>query len=302
MRVPILSFLFIFSILKVDAQALPQHVEFQELGLRFDIPNGWTGQISGDYVVLGHNTVPGIMVLFENNSPDANSLKTLAEQGIYTDVAALSSLGTFNVVATNRVEGMYQGLFDGTNAKGFAIGLINGLGKGLSILIVTEANKFTESHKVEAKKLANSVTFFQGRESSNTKTWKNKIVGKQLKYMNTSSSSDYTGGYAGVSAKITIDLCANGTFAYYSNTNSSFSSGNSNANAGSINAQSGFGYTNASDDAEGNYTIGSVGNNAYLTLNFKSGKVVEYDLSVSDQNETYLDNNRYMVLTSERCY
>jgi len=291
--------LVFLNISLLKAQVLPQHVEFEELGLSFDIPNGWTGQIDGEYVILGHNSVPGIMVIFENNSPDANSLKSLAEQGIYTEAASLSADGNFTITASNRVEGMYKGFFNGSNVKSFAIGLINGLGKGMSIVILTETNKFSEAHKVEASKLANSVKFFQARESANTIAWKKKIVGMQLKYMYTNSSSDYTGGYSGVSSTITIDLCNNGTFAYYSNSNSSFSAGGISGEPGSL---SGFGYTNATDDTEGNYSIGSVGNNAYLTLNFKSGKVVEYDLSVSDQNETYLDDTRYFVIDSERCY
>ena len=56
---------------QINGQALPRHVEYQELGLSFNIPNGWTGQANGEYVILGHNSITGMMILFENNSTSA---------------------------------------------------------------------------------------------------------------------------------------------------------------------------------------------------------------------------------------
>ncbi|WP_020527742.1 hypothetical protein [Flexithrix dorotheae] len=294
--------LVVFINLHLTGQSLPQHVDFQELGFSFDIPDGWTGQIDGDYVLLGHHTIPGIMILFQNDSKDAASLKRRAMQGIYEEGVSLSSEGDFNLIGENRVEGIYTGNFHGTNARCFAIGLINGLGSGLSIILVTEPDKFNDRHIQEAKKLAESVKFYQVKESEITLQWKNKIVGKQLKYMYTNSSNDYTGGYSGVSEITTIDLCPNGNFSYYSNTHSSFSSGNSNAEAGSVNAQSGFGYGNSNTNNQGTYQITSGQNITYLILNFSNGNTLEYQLSQSDDGKTYLDETRYFIIESENCY
>ena len=53
-RLLLLTLLFFFQ-LKSNAQ---QQVSLEDFGLSFTLPAGWTGDIQGDYIVLGHTSIP----------------------------------------------------------------------------------------------------------------------------------------------------------------------------------------------------------------------------------------------------
>ena len=94
---------------------------------------------------------------------------------------------------------MYTGTFNGQQVKGHALGLINGLGKGMNILILTATTEFSEVHKKEADKLASSVEFYKAKDSEATTFWKQKLMGNQLYFGLTRGDG---------SEKRTIDLCS----------------------------------------------------------------------------------------------
>ncbi len=158
----------------------------------------------------------------------------------------------------------------------------------MNILILTTKESFSDKHISEAKKLASSVEFFQSSDTQATSDWKNDIVNTQLKYMYTNTSTDYSGGLSGTSDEVVIKLYSNGSFYYYSNSNSSFS------------AQSGFGYVDATKSNEGNYEIYSIGNDTYLELTFTDGKIYEYTLTKSSEGGTLLNGSRYFVVDIDR--
>lgn len=285
------------------AQQLPTHNEFQELGLSFDLPTGWQGQLSEEAIFLGHNSIPGLMILTENQSTSASQLKYLAMQGLVDQGIQLTPVDEFKLIGNNRVEGFYQGYYNGSEVKCYVIGLINGLGKGMNIIIMTETHKFSQQHQHAANKLAASVKFFQSSDSAVTTNWKNGLIGKRLKYLSSSSSENIygqSGNYNNASTTVIIDLCANASFSYYSNSHSSFDTGDSNYAGG-------FGYADSTKNGAGQYKISSVAGQSYLTLNFNNSKdfvgdkVYEYQLSY-ESDRVYLDNTRYFVLDSDSCY
>ncbi|MCF6289190.1 MAG: hypothetical protein L3J53_08165 [Proteobacteria bacterium] len=288
--IKLMTLLFGFYAVTLAAQQLPSHVEFKELGLSFDIPSGWQGQLTEETVLLGHNSIPGLMILTENQAKNAMQLKHLAMQGVVEGGIKLTPTDEFQLLGKNRVEGFYQGYFNGSEVKVFAIGLINGLGSGMNIIIITETDKFTNQHKVEANKLATSVKFFKSVDSATTTNWKQKISGNQLKYMHTSGSNDYDGGYTGVSDKVYIELCTNSSFYYYS------------SSQGSYEGSGGFGSAGNSNNNAGTYKISAHADQPYLTLNFANGEIYEYALSSNEQGNTFLDDRRYFVTDLESCY
>jgi len=264
----------------MDAQQLSKHVELKELGLSFDIPEGWQGQVEGDYILLGHKTIPGLMVLSSNTTTSITVLKQQAEEGVVDEVVQLNADGDFLIKNNQRIEGGYKGTFNGQRVKGYAIGLINGLGKGMNILILTETSVFTEAHKKEADKLANSIVFYKAEDSQATTFWKQKLMGKQLYFGLTRGDG---------SEKRTIDLCSEGSFSYYGNSHIAFDE------------SYGYGAAGNNQNDSGTYYIYSLGNASVLELTFTSGHVVEYDLSTNEAGNTFLDNTRYHVQNSDRC-
>ena len=115
----------LFNIDSTHAQQLQKHNEFQELGLSFDLPQGWNGQLYDDKIILGHSTIPGMIMLTENPIQNATELKTLAMEGFTDDGIIFKPASEFILVSQKRVEGYYQGLFNGTEVKVFVLSLIH---------------------------------------------------------------------------------------------------------------------------------------------------------------------------------
>ena len=134
------------------------------------------------------------MILIQNSSSSANELKSLAMQGIYDEGVRLKPTSEFSIVGNNKIEGFYEGNFNGSNVNCFAIGLINSKGSGFSILVLTTLQAFTDTHISGVKKLGSSVEFFESSDIQMTLKWKQQIVNTQLKYMSTYTSTDYSGG------------------------------------------------------------------------------------------------------------
>ncbi len=275
------------------AQQLPAHVELQELGLSFDIPSGWVGQMSEDAIIMGHHHMPGMMIVFENPSRNSEEMIQAAKQGIQEPGIQLLPAGQIKKVNQMRIEGRFQGSFQNNQVTAFAIGMIDGMGKGLSVFIITAQNQFSDQHVQAVQQLANSVQFFQAQDSPTTLKWKQHLMGNQLIYMNTQGGSDYSGGYSGTSTTHTIDLCHNGQFSQYNNSHASFSHGESVAG--------GMGHVNSNGNQQGTYEIYTLAGESVLALEFSNGSSTEYDLSVSAENHTMLDDTRYFVRASEMC-
>ena len=272
------------------AQQLPAHVEFQELGISFDVPPGWTAYVEEEAVLMGHGSIPGLIIMTENSATSIGQLKQLAVQGIADQGIQLNPSGEFKVVDNNRSEGFYQGVINGEAVKAYALALIDLQGKGVNIISLTTSSQFTLQNQQEANKLAASVKFYQAVDSAATVAWKQKIAGRQLKYMRTSGSTDYDGGYTGSSDRTTIGLCADNTFYFSSSSQANFDS--------SI----GSGYAANQDSNQGNYEIYSVGNQSYLSLNFANGNSREFELSTNQQGNTFLDGSRYFAADLASCY
>ncbi|MDB4293583.1 hypothetical protein N9954_09270 [Maribacter sp.] len=272
---------------------LPKHVALEELGLNFEIPDGWSGGIQDDYILLGHQTIPGMIILLQHHSKTAKELKSLAAQGISEDGVTLSPSSEFEIANDTRVEGYYEGLYNGTPIKAFAVGLINAFGSGLSLLIFTETNKFTSVHEQEANKLLKTVHFSAPKAENNDQVqfWQDRLRGKKLHYMYTKSSSDYGGGSTGYNERKIVNLCENGRFNYYSNAHAAIDTG---TNAG--------GFSNAKENSEGNYIIYGAQSTVLLDLAFDNGETYTVELTTDNARvKTFVDGTRYFIDGEAEC-
>lgn len=291
-KISVLLFLLTLIYTTMEAQ-LPKHVELSELGLSFDIPDGWSGGVQGEYILLGHETIPGMMLLFQNHSKTAQELQRLAMQGIIEEGVALSPSGEFAIVNNLRVQGYYEGQYDGANVKAFAVGLIKESGSGLSLLMVTALDKFTIIHEQEANKLIKTVRFSEPTVENNAQVqfWKDRLMGKMLKYTFNRSSNDYNGGYTAYNERKTVSFCANGRFNYYSSENASIDTG---TNAGLFN--------NSKRGNEGSYEIYAAQNSVWLDLTFDTAEVYTFELTTDDSGlKTFIDGSRYLLSGDADC-
>lgn len=262
----------------MDAQVNSQQVDVKELGVSFKIPPGWTAEVDGDYMFLKHHTIAGLLVIFESRSQSITELIHLANGGIIEEGVQLNSLYDFKEIGKNTVDGHYEGIFLGTIVKVYATSKINGYGSGVSVLSVSERKDFNNGIKEEAQKIVASVVFNKMEDSEQTAYWKNRLIGRRLKYYNTQSDTDFRGNMTiGISDKEILELFNDSSFYYNENNQSSVYSETIRSN----------------NNSSGSYRIVTLENATYLQL-FHNGNTKEFTLTVNSKNNILLNGRRFL--------
>ena len=140
MRIILLSILCSASVL-LSAQQTGV-VQYKELGVQFSIPNGWVGQESEAGFVMGHQSIPGLVLITSHNYTMEQLIQE-AHKGIADQQGTrLQLTGQLKNWSTRAVGGEFQGTLEWQPAKAYIIGMANDLGMGISIMIMTTTEHF----------------------------------------------------------------------------------------------------------------------------------------------------------------
>ncbi|MEM6377475.1 MAG: hypothetical protein AAF705_04625 [Bacteroidota bacterium] len=261
-------------------------VDYKTLGVSFTIPQGYVGQEVNGVYLIGHNTIPGVMLVTTGDAQTIDQIKQEARLGIVDQQGTNLQLNSdFETINSKAIGAEFAGTAEYQAAKAYVVGLLNPYGQGMTIAYMTLENMYTPEHKAAAIKLAKSVQFRKPEYGPIVKEWKEKLNGVRLTYMSSYTSIDYSnpnftsgGGY---SSKTVIDLCPQGYFTF---------NGSSNFNVDTPGVTAG---SNGSNKGAGNWkVIGNIEGQAVLQLNFNDGNINEYVLTM-DGNKTMLNGSRY---------
>lgn len=267
-------------------------VEYRYLGLRFMIPKGWVGrEVSAGYLINSH-TEPGFAFIKTFSAKTLEEIQGLARQGIQdesgTNLVLTSALEQLNDQSAG---GEFEGLFEGTPAKAYIIGLINAQGPGVLIFSGAAARDYGPAHKQVALRLAESMQFFPEETPPLVLQWQQKLQNARLTYMDSYYRNDGgvdlggmtygTGG--GFSTKIEIHLCEQGFFKYKRN-------GHTTVDAGGA-----FGHTAGDNQRSGTWEVApNAQGEAVLNLHFNNGDDKTYLLEYQDHH-AWLNGVRYFL-------
>lgn len=286
-EITVLIYTIVFGVVQAQQTGT---VDYKYLGVKFTIPDGWAGQEIEEGFVMGSNTIPGFMFLTTHEQKTLESIKQETKAGLLDNNGTnLSIQGEFQNIGNNGVGARFNGTFEGQAISAYIIGILNPHGPGVTIISGTTPEKFSDTYINLAKQFAASINFYQPEKSPVLDRWKEKFNNARLTYMDSYySSGTSNGGYStggGYSSKTEIDLCAKGYFNFGSNSDMSFDTGG------------GFGSSNSNDAGQGSWEIVQSNNgNAVLRLNYRNGKVSEYELTYNEKdNKTYLNGYRYYV-------
>jgi hypothetical protein len=287
LKYPVLFLLLILNFHSLTAQ-ISGHVSYEKFGLEFDIPEGWIAQESEGMLVMGHNTIPGL-IMMTTHSFNINELKSEARKGIVEENGTQLFLsGEVVDLSANAIGGNFAGTIEGMPAKAYIIGMENPTGgRGVSIMTATSNDYYNQSYESLAKSIFRSLSFKKVDRSAELNEWKSYLKNSRLTYMKSSYSSSYgdNSSYGGYSSERIIHLCADGHFKYGSS---------SDVSVGSSGA-SGFSSSNNSGTGRWEIEIGASGD-PVLSLKFNNGEEYIYDLQFSEQ-ELYLNGDRYFHTT-----
>lgn len=255
-------------------------IKYPTLGISFTIPQGWLGQEIETGFIMGSNITPGFIIMSTHNHKDLTSIKTESLLGI-TDNQGTSMKLTGNIekLQQNTIGASYTGLIAGESAKAYIIGMFNPYGLGITIMIATNTKNYTNKHIDIGLQLAKSVHFYKPETASTSySSTENSKWSETLKNCRLTHIESYNTNGGGYGRKIKIDLCAQGYFNH-----SSYSSMNlDNVGMGS----------NKKGTGSWNVYINSDQQNI-LQLNFYNGEVYEFELTTNQEDETYLNGDRY---------
>ena len=280
----LLLFMFPFSLI---SQINPNGIPISFNG------NGW--KLIGDNFgtsVLGHETIPGAILIIEHGFSDIQPLKSQLESGYQEDGFELYPNGTAQN-NDNMLSISLNGYVDGSAVKSEALGLLtnNKSCKGFILLSLTDEYSDNSTHKSHMVNIAKSIRI---KPLSNDPSWSQKLNGQELIYRDsysTNSSSSDGSFYVGASSSSTekYAFCNDGSF-YYSN--SSYTS----ASGSGLDAQT----NNANDSDGGTWNVLNMGGSVVIKLIYTDGTVIYSPIS-RDNGYYYFGEQKYTKGPSSYC-
>ncbi len=185
-------------------------------GFTFSPPEGWTHQQAEGVMLLGHNTIPGLIVVMPHNAKMQQELETEMRKGIQEEGVYLMLSGALNQLSGNSIIGDYSGTWDGSQVRAKGIGTLSPYGGGAFIIAVSTPDQLGKGIIAAAKTIEQNMYYakvdvsglmqqFSGKWTSfttNTTTW-------MYLYPNGIYSEQYESSYAGNFANDVGDITGN---------------------------------------------------------------------------------------------
>lgn len=256
-------------------------------GVSFIIPRDWRGGMPPDqavFILASHNK-PGIgMVIMQTGMNQDNLIKFLSERQDLGDNIVLKPEGSPKIT-DSRIQMNYTHVF----YTGKAFGIL-GPHQNSVTFFFTGPTSEKEYYQTLLDKLIASVNFSKPETGNLIEEWKKLLSGMMLKKLESYSSNDADGGYAGYSSEETVHLCSDGTYTYSSSTNLGVDGGGGASS----------GYDTESSDEQGKWQVVVMGNQAMLLLEASNGPQTHQRLAF-DGERTFLDGNRVYRVKSDLC-
>jgi hypothetical protein len=257
-----------------------------EDGFALDLAGGFElGKYLGGYYLLGSRSTPGLILVKALPGLTATELNRNLRSG-YTDrtvrltpdgmAAELDIAGGAGKLV--EVRGfLYEG-----EVRGLLAGYLRPAGGGLLLFAVTTPEQWPQLQPV-AEQVARSVSLFDPDPQEMVRTWKERLSGFQLIHApDADAAKDRAQGSAG--GKQAYSLCGDGSFLYEQDAGAAWGSP----------------ADRAAGRRDGTWEIVPQQHWAELVLVFRDGRKQSYRLS-RDEHETYLDDQRYFVVSKDHC-
>jgi hypothetical protein len=280
-----IALLFVSSPLVAQLQG---HVNYEELGIAFDIPPGWFGQEGEDMVILGSNTVAGLVILATHTSTKEELVQEARAGLVDQNGTNLRLDGELKTFGSNAVGGMFMGTMEYQAAKGYIIGMANPQEGGVGVTIISASTQqaFSQANIDVADNLYQSFKFKKIDKRKEINEWTQFLSNVRLTYMDSYYSPSATDGgiSGGYSREKRIDLCQAGHFKQ------------SGSNDMTITGDGVSGYSSGNQAGQGSWKIMARGTQLVLVLQYHNGEEASYNLEFKD-DKLYLDGYRYFRTT-----
>ncbi len=196
---------------------LRRMVDYSQLGIQFDIPDGWSGGETNGVVLLSNPHETGIL-LISSNPYSKSQLVQRVEDGIVNENGTNLLLHRFlENLSDLAVGGVFSGLFEGVPAAAYIVGIENPFHTtGVTITGVAAIDRYSSALEITCKAIFHSVKFHKTGHPGKLEKWKSRLINRRLTHTEHHDTSINTARSASMahSVRKTIDLCSDGHFLY----------------------------------------------------------------------------------------
>jgi hypothetical protein len=260
-------------------------------GIHFNPPPGWKYQKGQGVYLMGHDTIPGMILIMPHTFTSLQEARAAASEPLYqAQDGQLMVTGEARQIAPNMLAADYGGVIQGKPARGHVVCVLSPYGGGVLILAGTEASSYSPRYAAWAEELARNMTFTKPVATPEVQQWIAKLRGHRLAYLTSGGDATPVDGSAySWSDRKNIYLCSNGTF----QAQGGFS--------GSIGTPGATGIaTNGTGPLAGQWKVTAVAGMPVLELHLQNGQTATFRLSAQG-NKTFLDGQRWFVVENNVC-
>lgn len=224
-------------------------------GFKLIPPAGWTHQQALDGIILGHNTIAGIILVFPHMLKDMQGVQQELYKGIQEEGSYLSINGNLSTLENNILSGDYNGVMDGQQVKAKGFGTLSPYGGGAFVIAVSTPDKLGYEIVRDAQTIASDLIY----EKINISGLTNHFAGKWVNF--TTNTSTW------------IQLYPDGT---YDEQYESSYSGDYDNDAGNWGAYGG-------ESAKGRWTVQGNRDSGRIVVHMSNGNEIVYEYRVHEE-------------------
>ena len=237
-------------------------------GFKFTPTPGWVHKQSASAVLLGHNSIAGMIIVFPHQARSMQQMQQEMMQGIQEEGTSLRVAGNMASMNNNTLSCDYAGVVNGQQVKAKGYGVLSPYGGGAYILAIATPDKMSNGLTTAARQVAANMRYFK---------------------QNAGSSSGLLQFFADVWVSTTINtssyvyLYADGT---WSNRDESYYSGNFNDGGGNVTGNWGAG---GQQNSRGKWSVRGNRDQGQLITISPNGErsVYEYHVHIENGHKYY---------------
>lgn len=130
-------------------------------GFKFTPPAGWVHQQTGEEVILGHNTIAGMILVIPHMSENMQQMQQEMMQGLQEGGSYLSLSGALENTNQNVLSGDYAGSMDGTQVKARGFGILSPNGGGAYLIAVSTPEGLSDDLLGAAESITRNIQYFK---------------------------------------------------------------------------------------------------------------------------------------------
>jgi len=130
-------------------------------GYKFNAPAGWKWKSDHSGAMLGHDTIPGMILVIPHHEKDLQSVGRQLSQGLQEEDLTLAASSRVSQTGNGVLNCDITGVAQGQRVKGRAYGTVSPYGGGAYVLGVTTPEKFGEGIAEAARAISSSLSYFK---------------------------------------------------------------------------------------------------------------------------------------------